>query len=100
VTDGRLASLGLLVRPEPGVDVVRGRAVVTTRDGHEAVFTAGVQVPRSGGLVQFHARPTPLLLDVVAARVVFDDPVEVASADPANATETRIVLWMGQAGRD
>jgi hypothetical protein len=75
---------------------VRARAILTSQDGTETVLTGATDVPPNGGLVQFLGRPTPLVEDVESIRIVFDQPVEVATS-VAEDPDAAIVLWMGQA---
>jgi hypothetical protein len=97
VRGSKLASLGVLVRPQSGMSTVSGRAVVTDDRGRETVLTAEGQVPPDGGLLQFLGRPTPLIENARSVRLEFDDGVDVAAVDPS-AVQTTIVLWMGQPG--
>ncbi|MGY1811025.1 hypothetical protein ACI8AF_26955 [Blastococcus sp. SYSU D00669] len=97
VREGRLASVALMVRPDPGLRQVTGTAVLTTGHGETTELSAAAEVGPSGGLLQFTSRPVDPITDVESVTFVLDQTATVGSAAPEDAT-TAIVLWMGQPG--
>ncbi|WP_440708533.1 hypothetical protein [Herbiconiux sp. YIM B11900] len=95
VTKASVASVGIMVKPEFGSGTVTGRVELVSADGTVTTLVAASDIPSSGGLLQFGAQELALTPDVVSARFVFDQPVEIGYGDDHTPEGVLSVIWMG-----
>jgi hypothetical protein len=97
VTEGELASFGLLVRPPAGDGTVRGTAVLTAADGGRTHLQAEAELPASGGLVQFAEWPDRLHAGITEITVTFDSEVDLGYTTTWWGEPNSLhIMWMGQ----